>query len=109
MDSTEFETLAEETLERIAETIETADEAGDIDVDFHEGVLNISLESGKVFVVNKHSAMQQIWLSSPVSGAYHFEFDRGQSSWRSTRSDDVLLPLLQQELQKLTSLDISLT
>jgi frataxin len=47
-------------------------------------------------------------MSSPVSGASHYEHDAASGAWRSTRGGDPLLPRLQRELAELTGTTIAL-
>tara|TARA_B100000686_G_C16683549_1_gene913354 strand:+ start:327 stop:650 length:324 start_codon:yes stop_codon:yes gene_type:complete len=81
IDETEFETLAEEVLQRVCRAIE--DVSDDVDVDLQGGVLTVELEDGRIFLLNKHAPMRQLWLSSPISGAMHFYYADGY--WPSTR------------------------
>jgi len=92
INSVDFAREAEKTLYQIAEKIESADTECIIDVDLHDGILTLETERG-VFVVNRQSAAKEIWLSSPISGPYHFVFKDG--NWISTKSgDDELFDLL---------------
>lgn len=93
MRDTEFAKEAEKTLYQIAENIESADTECKIDVDLHDGILTLETERG-IFVINRQSAAKEIWLSSPISGPYHFAHSDGR--WK-TKSDD-LLGLLSKEL-----------
>lgn len=82
LDETRFHTLADEMLERMADSIDDA--LGDkIDVDYEHGIVNMKLPDGAVYVINKHGPMRQIWMSSPVSGASHFDFT--DDHWIATR------------------------
>ena len=91
----EFSNTAEQILLFIANTIETVDHQGLIDVDFHDDILNITTNKG-VFVINKHSATMQIWLASPISGPHHFSYITNQ--WLSSQ-DVELFETLTNELQ----------
>ena len=91
LDESRFTVLADEFLERIADIIDEA--LGDrIDVDFQHGILTLSLENGGQYVINKHGPNREIWLSSPVSGAWHFAPNDGD--WISTREPRALLSIL---------------
>ncbi len=98
MDEPAFESLADEALARLMERIE--DQLGDsLDVDLQDGILTIELESGDQYVINKHRPNRQIWVSSPVSGAAHFDHDAGTGQWVPTRGGAKTLPaLLSEEL-----------
>lgn len=105
MDDSAFETAADRTLERLMEAVEEA--IGDVaDVDLEGGVLTIDLDSGGTYVVNKHGPNRQIWLSSPASGASHFDHDDARG-WVSTRGGAVLEDLLADELAATTGKTVS--
>lgn len=97
MEETIFKNLSHKTLQELADAIEEADTTGERDVEYQSGVLTLTLPGGKQYVVNQHVPMRQIWLSSPVSGAYHFDYAGG--IWRSTRGEQELVSLLKKELQ----------
>ncbi|MGE5502786.1 MAG: iron donor protein CyaY [Actinomycetota bacterium] len=88
LDESRFHALADKTLEGLADAIDEA--LGDrLEVELDHGVINITLEDGGQYVINKHGPMRQIWLSSPVSGAAHFDWTG--TDWRSTRDPAVEL------------------
>ncbi len=105
MDESNYHELADSVLEHIFQTVEEADEEGVIDSDFHDGVINIVLPDGQEFVINKHSPTQQIWMSSPNSGARHFVYNEEENLWIDTRSEDDLMTLLQEDFDELTSIN----
>ena len=54
-----------------------------------------SLEGKGTFIVSIHTPTSQIWLSSPVSGAHHFESKSPESiEWISTRDENINLKQL---------------
>jgi iron donor protein CyaY len=89
--SQEFESL----INLIAEAIENQDTDELIDVDINGGILTISNDNG-VYVINKQSAVKEVWLSSPVSGPYHFA--KEAQRWKA-RNGAELLSILNKELQ----------
>ncbi len=98
-DDAAFETLAGAELQSLADRLEDA--LGDVaDVDFDAGILTIALDRGGQFVVNKHAPRRQIWLSSPVSGATHYDHRSGD--WVGTRDGVALSARLAEELGGLT-------
>ena len=96
MDETLFKTLSDNRLSDLAEAIENADKNGQLDVEYASGVLTVTLANKKQYVINQHVPMRQIWLSSPVSGAAHFDYVEGH--WKSTRGGQDLLEILHTEL-----------
>lgn len=99
MDETLFKTLSDKTLSGLAEAVEVADVAGELDVEYASGVLTVTLADGKQYVINQHVPMRQIWVSSPVSGAGHYDYAAHDGSWKNTRGGQDLLELLHTELK----------
>jgi frataxin len=94
MDDRSFETLAGRTLDRLFEALDAG--LDDAEVDFEGGILTVELADGGRYVINRHAPNRQIWVSSPRSGAWHFERRDGQ--WVSTRGSERLDALLGAEL-----------
>ncbi|PCJ27141.1 MAG: iron donor protein CyaY [Rickettsiales bacterium] len=90
----EFVQESERIITEIADAIEDQDEECLIDVDLNSSILTLTAEQG-TFVINKQTAAQEIWLSSPISGPYHFKKDKGY--WRS-RDGTELFEILAKEL-----------
>lgn len=101
MDTSAFEKLATETLDDMMEAID--DQLGDfLDVDLNGGILTIELDDGGQYIINKHGASNQIWMSSPFSGATHYDFDESAEAWVSTKGGEPLKEVLSTELSKAT-------
>ncbi len=100
-----FIQLAEKTLRAIADTLDKFDESGDLELDYQEGAITITLDSGKQFIVNRHAPTQQIWLSSPISGGLHFSYDEVEKSWKLSDGNK-LFDILSAELKKLANIEI---
>lgn len=90
MTPSEFESLADAMLEKIARAV---DESGaDCDCEPKgSGVLQLEFADGSRIVVNRHSAAQEIWVAAR-SGGYHFRFDG--SRWADSRDRRELLAVL---------------
>jgi len=101
MNEAEFAARAEETINIIAEAIEEHDPEGNIDLDLNDSILTLATEDG-TFVINKQSAAMEIWLSSPISGPYHFA--PKDDGWYS-RTNAELFEVLSTELQMKISND----
>lgn len=103
MDNSNFHVLSRATLDSLAEQIEK-DLQDDFEIDYFDGILTLAHDSEQEFVINAHDATQQIWLSSPLSGASHFRYDEEQGCWYSTKDPAVnLKKLLADELSALTN------
>lgn len=97
MDETLFKTLSDQLLTDLSDSIEASDIKGEFDVEYQSGILTVTLPSKRQYVVNQHTPMRQIWLSSPVSGAFHFDYKNGE--WIGTRGGENLVTLLKSELK----------
>jgi frataxin len=97
LDEKRFQTLAEDTLDQLLAAIEEAC-ADRAEVEFEGGILTVAPTTGGQFVVNRHGPTRQIWLSSPQSGAWHFAWDEGAATWRSTRGLETLVEVLERDL-----------
>ena len=91
----EFSLKAEQVIDKLAKIIEDSDPEGIIDLDINAGILTLGTNQG-VFVINKQSAAKEIWLSSPISGPYHFAPKK--EGWVSRGGFD-LFEVLTKELQ----------
>ena len=98
MDESTFEKLANATLKALMAEIEEALADAIEDIDLQGSVLTLELADGGTYVINKHTANKEIWLSSPKSGAAHFAYDGGSRRWLPTRGGDDLHARLSAEL-----------
>ena len=90
MTPSEFDSLADAMLERIARAVEES--GADCDCEPKgSGVLELEFADGSRIVVNRHSAARQIWVAAR-SGGYHFRWDG--SYWVDTRAGGELLAAL---------------
>ena len=90
----EFKKIALETLDDIFNLVES--NFDNYEVDYEDENLKIeSLEGKGTFIVSIHTPTSQIWLSSPISGAHHFESRSPESiEWISTRDTNINLKQL---------------
>ena len=103
-DQSRFETLADAFLAALAERVEDAVDS--VEVDLINGILTIETEDRRSFVINKHGPNQQIWLSSPISGAHHFDADGER--WVAARGGGDLVAVLAADLAVVTGEAVTL-
>ncbi len=107
METSQFITFVDEKLENLAELIEQTDTNYTLeDVEYQDGVLTLTLEDDRQYVINRHTPSRQIWLSSPVSGAGHFSHQQ-DDCWIDSKGRD-LYKLLKEELQQVAQLNLPL-
>ncbi len=106
LEESEFIKLAEETLGRYLSVIEET-EPDNMDADLQDGVLTLEFDDGRVYIVNRHVPLRQIWLSSPLSGAGHFDYRDGK--WIASRDGRNLAETLSAELSGLLETKVRLS
>ena len=90
MNPSEFEGLADATIERIARLVEESGAECDCESK-GSGVLEITFANRSRIIVNRHSAAQEIWVAA-MSGGFHFR--PVGSDWVDTRDRRELLAVL---------------
>lgn len=97
----EYLAIANEMLESIFEAVLDAGEKNafgeEFDAELSQGVLRIALGESGDYVINTQTPNRQIWLSSPTSGPWRFDWEAQRSEWVSTKGSQQLKTLLEQE------------
>ncbi|XP_036953885.1 frataxin, mitochondrial [Acanthopagrus latus] len=107
----EYEKLADETLDALAEYFEDlmdeAFTAADYDVVFSSGVLTVKVGGDHgTYVINKQTPNKQIWLSSPTSGPKRYSWTGER--WVYTHDGISLHQLLSEEFSIIFNKNIDL-
>ena len=90
-----FEKLCEDALLKLLEAVEQEDKNSQLDVEYSDGILQISVEkTSQTYIINRHSASQKIWYSSPISGADYFSFDKKSLKWLDSKGKELSEKLL---------------
>ncbi|GAA5886310.1 hypothetical protein JCM6882_001599 [Rhodosporidiobolus microsporus] len=108
----QYHDVADVTMDRLTEYLEETLEELDVDgadVEYStsicgkSGVLTVKLGDKGTYVVNKQPPNKQIWLSSPVSGPFRFDYSPSHRTWFYAREPDTTMhELLTRELRQLT-------
>ncbi len=102
MDENNFLLVADATLQALFDQIEES-LPDHVEADLESGVLTLSLEAEGEYVINRHLPNRQIWMSSPISGGTHFNYDEKSGKWQSNKDSSVMLrALLSEELRQIT-------
>lgn len=96
MNESEFNELAEATIEAVELALDDVDD--DIDYELGGGVLTVKFVNGSSMVFSRQPPVQQLWLATK-SGGYHFQYDAEASDWRDTRSGELFQPFVIAEMQ----------
>jgi CyaY protein len=70
--------------DRIFARIEAALDGGEVDPLLSGNVLELECEDGSKIIVNRHAAMQELWIAAK-SGGYHYRLQEGV--WINTRGE----------------------
>ena len=79
MNESEFNDIAEQTIEAIQDAVDNCD--ADIDYDEIGGVLTLEFENGSKIIFSRQAPVKQLWMAAK-SGGYHFNYDEAEQLWR---------------------------
>jgi CyaY protein len=85
MNESEFQEIADQTIEDIQDAIDAS--GADIDYDDIGGVLTLEFENGSKIIFSKQGAMNQLWMAAK-SGGYHFYFSEDAEQWICDSGDN---------------------
>jgi len=85
MNESEFQEIAEQTIEDIQDAVDNS--GADIDYDEIGGVLTLEFEDGSKIIFSKQGAMNQLWMAAK-SGGFHFDYDEAGARWVCDSGDN---------------------
>jgi len=85
MNESEFQEIAERTIEDIQDAVDNS--GADIDYDEIGGVLTLEFEDGSKIIFSKQGAMNQLWMAAK-SGGFHFNYDEDGERWICDSGDN---------------------
>jgi len=85
MNESEFQEIADQTIEDIQDAIDNC--GADIDYDEIGGVLTLEFENGSKIIFSKQSAMNQLWMAAK-SGGFHFDYNEETEQWICDSGDN---------------------
>ncbi|QDZ21836.1 frataxin [Chloropicon primus] len=100
----DFNRIADGTLDSLQDQLEELLEAEEVessDVTYESGVLELDLGDLGTYVINKQAPNKQIWLSSPVSGPFRYDYSTEEGSWVYSRDNHKMHDKLSDELSEL--------
>ena len=78
MNESEFQEIADQTIEDIQDAIDAS--GANIDYDEIGGVLTLEFENGSKIIFSKQGAMNQLWMAAK-SGGFHFDYNEDAETW----------------------------
>ncbi len=85
MNESEFQKIAEQTVEAIQDAIDNS--GADVDYDEIGGVLTLEFDNGSKIIFSKQAAMSQLWMAAK-SGGFHFDYDDNTGQWLCDSGDN---------------------
>ena len=85
MNESEFQEIAEQTIEDIQDAIDNS--GADIDYDEIGGVLTLEFEDNSKIIFSKQGAMNQLWMAAK-SGGFHFDYSEETEQWLCDSGDN---------------------
>ncbi|OON18563.1 iron donor protein CyaY [Opisthorchis viverrini] len=92
LSNSEYESLSNETLDKLAEVFDSLGEKYNLDKDYDVehayGVLKVYFGAGiGTYIINRQAPNKQLWLSSPRSGPKRYDFIRSRDEWWAVEVD----------------------
>jgi len=91
MEESEFNQRVDDILAQIEDAIE--DSGFDIDYETAGGILTLSFEDDSKIIINRQTAVQQIWVATR-QGGFHFIYNEARDQWQSERDKQDLFAAL---------------
>ena len=85
MNESEFQEIAEQTIEDIQDAIDNS--GADIDYDEIGGVLTLEFEDNSKIIFSKQGEMNQLWMAAK-SGGFHFDYNEETEQWLCDSGDN---------------------
>ena len=112
----QYVSAVESTIENISHRLEDmADDgelsgfeelSGEVDISVSEGVLSVVCGDEGTFIISRQTPTQQLWLSSPISGPWHYTFDQDKGDWKCTKGDMPFFDRMDKELTDMLNIEV---
>ena len=106
MERPQFVKVATTALEHIEDGLASL-ELDQLDVDLGGDVLTLEFGDGTQFIINAHSAAEQIWMAANRT-AWHFDFDPASNTWVAAKTGEELMTTVSKEVGQKLGIDVSL-
>lgn len=88
-----YDRISKTTMQKIFSVLDRAID----NVMIKDNVISIEVPKTGVFVINRQPPKEEIWLSSPITGPYHFK--RKNNEWIDSKGNN-LLEIISREILK---------
>jgi CyaY protein len=93
LDENDFRKRADAALESLKQSLITAEESADFEVEDQSGALHISFEDGTRFVISPNAPVRQIWISA-LATSFKLDWSDSAKSFVLQKTVEDLKPLV---------------
>jgi iron donor protein CyaY len=93
LDEIAFRNHADAALHSLMQSLITAEESADIEVEDQAGALQVSFEDGTRFVISPNAPVQQIWISA-LATSFKLDWSEAKRDFVLGKTDEHLKPLV---------------
>jgi len=93
MDENEFRKRSDHALTSLKQSLITAEESADFEVEDQAGALHISFEDGSRFVISPNAPVRQIWISA-LSTSFKLDWSETDHDFVLQKTSEKLKPLV---------------
>ncbi|KAL4486773.1 hypothetical protein ABPG72_006605 [Tetrahymena utriculariae] len=96
----DYQRYCSQFLNELGDILEESPSQRISDVQISDGVIKVTTQGEKIFVINRQVPNRQIWYSSPVSGPQRFYWDLQEAKWKNQKNEE-LSKLLFKEIDQI--------
>jgi CyaY protein len=93
LDENDFRKRADVALESLKQSLITAEESADFEVEDQSGALHVSFEDGARFVISPNAPVRQIWISA-LATSFKLDWSDVAKDFVLTKTAEDLKPLV---------------
>ncbi len=93
LDENEFRKQSDAALESLKQSLFTAEESADLEVEDQSGALHISFEDGSRFVISPNAPVRQIWISA-LATSFKLDWSDTHRNFVLQKTGEELKPLM---------------
>ena len=93
LDENEFRKRADAALESLKQSLITAEESADFEVEDKSGALHVSFEDGARFVISPNAPVRQIWISA-LATSFKLDWSEANQDFVLQKTGEPLKPLV---------------
>ena len=93
LDENDFRRRADAALDSLKQSLITAEESADFEVEDQSGALHISFEDGTRFVISPNAPVRQIWISA-LATSFKLDWSDAAKGFVLQKTSEPLKPLV---------------